>query len=446
MNVDMVYVGFCVVSLGMFRVFRPAVAVLIVFLGGWLLLPVGHYPAGAADAKFPYWITGLAVPSDMLLTKAWVAPVAALLGVAAFDHRALLRGRPNWADAPIALWCVWPSIAAFFVADASPSGVVASLYLLGCWGVPWLLGRLCFSTSGEQRLLVRGLVISAIVCLPFSLLEGALGPQVYGWVYERHPFRLDGAIRYLGFRPLGFFEDGNQFGLWVSLCALAAIWLARNSAPHTRRVAIGIAVLVVAMALAAQSLGAIALLLGGAVFLWACGRIRPRWMAAGVVALLFIGGATYVSGVLPITAIAKETAVGRQVVDGFRTIGRGSFTWRISQDQKLLSAAMAHPVTGTSTWDWWRDRDTRPWGLSLLVVGQFGLTGLVLLLATLLGPALRVAWQAPRASGWQPQALPLMLATIVLLAVLDALLNAFIFFPAVLMAGALARSTGDRQG
>ena len=58
--------------------------------------------------------------------------------------------------------------------------------------------------------------------------------------------------------------------------------------------------------------------------------------------------------------------------------------------------------------------------------------------SVLLGPALCVAWRSPRASGWQPQALPLLLATLVVLAVFDALLNSFIFFPAITAAGGLA--------
>lgn len=153
---------------------------------------------------------------------------------------------------------------------------------------------------------------------------------------------------------------------------------------------------------------------------------------------MLLGGAVYVSGVVPITAIGKETVLGRRVVDGFRAIGRGSFTWRIGQDQKLLGAAMARPITGSATWDWWRSRGIRPWGLTLLVVGQFGLVGLALCLATLLGPAARVAWSAPRTSAWQPASLPLVLATLVALAVADSLLNSFIFFPALLIAGALA--------
>jgi hypothetical protein len=174
--------------------------------------------------------------------------------------------------------------------------------------------------------------------------------------------------------------------------------------------------------------------------LWACGHVRARLMIAAATALLALAGAVYVSGAIPIDRIARDTSVGREVVAGFRALGRGSFTWRISQDQQLLPLAMKSPVLGTSQWDWWRANSTRPWGLSLLVIGQYGLGGLLLVLTTLLGPALAAAWQAPIAHVWGPEGVPLLLAALVLLAVMDALLNSFFFFPAIVAAGALAAS------
>jgi hypothetical protein len=442
MTTDVVYLAFVLAALAVFRWRPPAQAVLLVFLGGWLVLPVGHFPPGAADAEFPYWITGLAVPSDMLLTKAWVAPAAALLGLLVFDRSALLRLRPVWMDAPVLLWCAWPLLQSALVEHARPAGVWSSLYLAGCWGLPWLLGRACFASPDAKLLLVKGLALAGLACLPVSLVEGVFGPTLYGLVYEPHPFRLDGIVRYVGFRPLGFFEDGNQFGLWVSLCALAAVWLALV-APAGRearrwRVVAGVDLLI---ALAAQSVGAILLLAVGAGFLAACRLLRPRLLLAAALGLLVLGGAVYVSGAVPIAKIGKETALGRHVIAAFRSVGRGSFTWRIGQDQKLLPQAMATPVVGTATWDWWRPQGIRPWGLTLLVLGQFGAVGLLALLGTLLAPALAAAWRAPPGGAWRLPGVPLALAAVVGMTVLDALMNSFVFFPAVLAAGALAAAT-----
>ena len=440
MSIAAIYLGWAVATWAMFRRCRPAVAVLASFLGGWILLPVGSYPAGSADAVFPYWIIGLALPSDMLLTKAVAAPAAAFLGVLLFDRPALARLQPVWLDAPVVLWCLWPAVAAAFAPEPRPAPLLAIGYLAAAWGLPWLLGRLYFATAEGRLLLVKGLVLSALACLPSSLAEGAFGPLVYDAVYEPHPFRADGAVRYLGFRPLGFFENGNQFGLWISLSALAALWLAISSRAARWRWA---AAILGAMALAAQSVGAIALLAIGTGVLWAFGRVRPRLLASGAVLLIAIGGAVYLSGAIPFQAIAKDTAWGREVVNSIRSAGRGSFTWRIAQDQRLLADAVARPVTGSAQWDWWRAKETRPWALSLLIVGQFGLGGLLLALATLLGPALRTAWVAPRGSAWRPAGSGLLLASIAVFTVIDALLNSFVFFPAIVAAGALATGVAD---
>ena len=442
MNIDIVYLGFVVAALGLVRWFGPARGALLAYLGGWVLLPVGHYPVGSAGAAFPYWITGLAVPSDMLLTKAWVAAAAPLLGVLLFDARTLAAGRPRGCDAAMLLWCAWPLAQSVLAsAPGAPTPVLACLYLCGTWGLPWLIGRLYFGTPQAQQELLRALALSALACLPIGLLEGWAGPWVYDSLFEPHPFRSDGAVRYVGFRPLGMFEDGNQYGLWLALCALAALWLAavgRWRGPWTV-----VAAAIGALAAAAQSVGALLLLGLGAVGL-ALSRVwRPRVAVIALAALLLVGGSVYLSGVVPVMQIGRSTALGRHVVDGLRAVGRGSFAWRISQDQKVLELARQHPLVGSGQWDWWRPAGIRPWGLWMLVLGQFGVVGLAAALAAWLGTSLRVAWNAPRASGWRPSGRPLVLAALVVLAAFDGLLNSFIFSPALLVAGALARSGAE---
>jgi hypothetical protein len=77
------------------------------------------------------------------------------------------------------------------------------------------------------------------------------------------------------------------------------------------------------------------------------------------------------------------------------------------------------------------------------VLGQFGLVGVLLSARMLLLPAARVAWQAPRGDALALQALPWLLAIVVLPAMLDAVLNSFVFFPAVMIAAALASTNDD---
>ncbi len=439
LNINAVFLCYFLLAPVVFKAFKPRTATLIVVLGSWLVLPVGHYAPGSAQAPFPFWITGLATPSDMLLTKAWIGPLAALLGVLVFDRQALQALRLRWADAPMLAWCLWPVLQSPFVQDAQPAAYLSAVYLMGGWGLPWLLARVYFAEPEGQQLLLRALVYSAAACLPFSLIEGIWGPVAYPAFFEPHPFRTDGAVRYVGFRPMGFFEHGNQFGIWISLCALAALWRAMVLPPgRSRWLAMGVAVLACAMALAAQSVGALLLALMGVALLSSGRWVRTRIVVFGMLAVLTLSAVVYASGVIPINQIGKGSAWGQSVVNAFRAAGRGSFTWRISQDQKLLSEIKAHPVVGHGQWDWWHAKNTRPWGLAMLLLGQFGLVGLSLCFGSVLWPALREAWQAPQASGWQLSAMPLLFAVLVGLTMWDALMNSFIFFPAVLAAGSLA--------
>jgi len=438
-SVPLAYLLFAGVGVALFRAFRPAVAALAVFLGGWLLLPVGVFPADTAGVAFPYWITGLAVPSQMLLTKAWVAPCVALVGALAFDWKTARQLRFSPFDVPVVLWCLWPLAQAVLSPQADPQPLLASLYLAGSWGAPWLLGRLYFGHAEGQRLLMQGLTWSALACLPIALIEGAFRPGLaYELLYGVHPFHLDGADRYLGYRPLGFFENGNQYGLWMGLCAIAAVWLARSAPVAERRNATIAAALVVAMALAAQSVGAVALMVIGLGLLFAVEFISLKRMTVAAIAVFVLSGAVYFSGVVPVRELATQTSVGRAVVDTIKGVGRGSFTWRVSQDQKLLPLALERPLLGSAQWDWWRPEKVRPWGMPLLVTGQFGLVGLALCFGLLLAPAVRVGLHAPPRVAAHVHATTTVMATLVVLTVVDALLNSFIFFPALIAAGGLA--------
>ena len=322
--VEITFVIFAILSLLLFRVFPTAPAVAVVCFGGWLLLPVGNYPSGSASAVFPYWITGTAVPSDMLLTKMWWPPTIALVGALLADRPSFAKLRLNWADSPIIFWCLWPLIQWPFVGDPDPQPWIASLYLLAAWGAPWLLGRTHFAGFNGYRLFVVALTATLVVIVPIALIEGLRGPSVYGWFYELHPFRLDGIQRYVGFRPLGFFEDGNQYGIWVAATALAALWLPHfQDRSQIRRWLFVVPLVALLVALASQSVGAIMLLFAGfaiSVMFW---KGSSRWAFSIGVLLLMVGSAVYLSGKLPLRSLAENTSIGRHIVDLVRGLGRG---------------------------------------------------------------------------------------------------------------------------
>lgn len=446
MDVTLAFSLWIVCTVVAFSVSTPRQAVLTVFLGGWLLLPVGVYGQVAADSVFPYWIIGAALPSDMLMTKAWVAPLCALLGVALFDRHTILRFRFSVWDIPMALWCFWPVLQSVLVPMSVPGPLIASGYLLGSWGASWMLGRLYFGGVQGQGQLLTGLAWAGLVCAPIALLEGLFGPFLYAWLYGLHPFASDGAVRYLGWRPIGFFEHGNQYGLWVCVCALACLWVWRVQVlTRLRQGWKWAAIAVCAMAVASQSVGAI-LLLGAAIAaLQLLKQVRLKWVLAITLGLCVLLASAYLSGRVPLTHWAKQTAAGQAVVGTFKSIGRGSFTWRIAQDQKALALVGKKIAVGSGQWNWWQSLGTRPWGLGLLLVGQYGLLGLALAFGAIATPALLRLASCPAGSPWNTNGAPAVLAVVVLMACLDAGLNAFLFFPALLGAAALVPTVAESR-
>ena len=414
------------------------VAALLVLLGGWLLLPVALYAPGASGTDFPWWIVGTALPSDMLLTKAWIAPLASFIGAAISSFDTIRKWRPSAIDLPMALWCLWPLVDGLLSPDPAPSPWLSSLYVTGAWGLPWLIGRMWFADASGGLILAQGLAVSGIACLPIALVEGVRPAMLYGLLYGDHPFRFDGVQRYVGYRPIGFFENGNLYGLWTALCALVAVWLAVNFRRLDRGWIWGlVAVVNLLIALASQSVGALILLLVGMALLlmWRLSWVLP--LVATAAAALFILGIVHLSGVIPLQSLVRE-GVGQKVVGAFREVGRGSFTWRVSQDTKTLGTVAAAPFGGTARWDWWRSYNTRPWGQALLLIGQYGLIGFALAWGSLAVAAGAGLVRLRRGADRLDKGSALPLAIITLLALTDAVLNAFFFSPAILAAGAVA--------
>ena len=433
--IEITFAAYALAAALLFRWAEPGRAVAITCFAGWLLLPVGNFPPGSADTTLPYWIMGAALPSDMLLTKIWWPPVLALAGALWRDRKSFLQLRPDWRDVPLVLLCLWPIVQWPFSEHPDPLPWIAALYLGAAWGVPWLLGRAYFRGREGGKRLLRAFVLGLAVIGPVAILEGILGPKVYGWFYEPHPFRFDGIDRYIGYRPLGFFEDGNQYGIWVAATALAAVGLWQSEfTPRTRVLLGSIAAMALLIALMSQSVGAILLLLLGLGSLWKSGVFILRWTLRFALLIAVVGSAAFVSSRLSLRDVAEHTSLGREIVHTIRQAGRGSILWRLGRDQQALSVIRVHPVLGTAQWDWWRQIGQRPWDLATLLLGQFGAIGLILAFGSLLVPATgslrRPSWQLSS----QP---PSALAIIVLIGVGDMLVNSFILYPAILAAGAL---------
>ena len=421
------YLIYVLVAMSLFALRTQRQAALIAYFGGWLLLPVAIYDPRTITAQgFTLDIIGTALPSDLLLTKALIIPLGILAGLA-WRAPSLLRAfRPGLPDAFMAAFCLSPLLALLGGHIGPGSALVQSAYLAGVWGGSWIIGRVLLNDGGGHQALVRAIAASGLCLVPFALIEGWRGARVYTLLYGTHPFYADGTERYVGARPIAFLEHGNQYGLWICMGALAAFYLALRDETRSRRT-VALALLIGGCAIASQSIGAIVLLGLGAIWLLLPGRVRRVSFIAGAL-LIGLGGAAYLSGALPLERVAYGTPMGRATIAALKSTGRGSLSWRVHRDIEALDTIHRAPLTGYGRWDWWRPLNAHPWGLTLLLAGQFGLISLALLACAMLADALRALWFGSLG----------VLPVIIVLAAIDAQLNSFIYFGAILAAAALA--------
>lgn len=414
--------------------FAPRIyAIWIVLIGGWMLLPPAIYLQAGEPSVFPFWIIGAALPSNLLVTKAWAAPAIAVLGSLLFDRQRWSQFRLHWTDFAILAFCLWPMVQSLFVERSDPSALVASIYLAGVWGLPWLIGRLYIRDRQDARAFAGVLALATIAMLPLIVIETVSTFRIHTAFFILHPFAFDGAERYAGFRPDLFFENGNQYGLWCAAATTAALWRLKEAPLGGRGLWVASFYMLLAITIASQSVGAILLMLGAfAMLLYPQSFRLGRSLGAIALVIGLVLAVLHASRIVPLRSIAENTAVGQAVVGGFQAAGRGSFVWRVAQDIKALPLIEERPVVGSGRWNWFMPVDSRPWGFPFLVVGQFGLIGLALLAAALLGALYRHVTNAARGSETAR-----LYTVMLLLFGLDALLNSFLFYPAILVAAAL---------
>jgi hypothetical protein len=432
------FVAWVPISLFLFRRYPIRVAILANFLAGWALLPSAIYTPTAVE--FPYWILGTCLPSIHFFTKATVTGLTCLLGILVFDRKTLGRFELSFWDLPMLAWCVIPLLSALANAQGLVPMLRSELYQILAWGVPYLVGRLYFEKTESLKLAAEAFVVAGLAYVPICWVEIMTGPQFYAHLYGYQPYRWTGAPRYLGYRPVGLLEDGNQLGIWMATSALIAIWLWR------RRVVdrvLGIPIAWVAgclfcVTLLCQSAGSIVLLLCLLAFVW----FRKGDLPRAVIAIVLLGVLSFMTlrlaNVVSLKTMVQQNAIARSAANSLKSIQRGSFGWRLSQDEKYVGLALEKPLLGSGEWDWWKGGSLRPWGLWLLTFGMYGIAGLVALQCLQLIPVARIFWSGP--PGPNPSAFDLRsaLAAAILMSAIDNLLNGSMILPILLAVGGLS--------
>jgi hypothetical protein len=433
-----ILLGWIPAGVYLFRRYPVRIAILANFLGGWAILPGANYRP-AADS-FPYWILGVCLPTDYFLTKATATGLAALAGFLLFHSADLRRFRPGICDLPMAVWCCVPLLSAAAHWNTLHEGLLGATYQTIAWGVPWLLGRIYFSQDDSLLLAARACVVAGVCYIPICLFEICAGPQLYAFLYGFQPYRWVGAQRYIGFRPIGLLEDGNQLGIWMAAATLLAVFLSFNRL--TGRI-LGLPMRWVAACLAAvtllcQSAGSILLLL----FLLPLTLVKRRSVQRAFVAVLILGVLAFalfrMTNLVSLRALAQRNAVAHSVASALNSMGRHSLVWRFAREESHIRVALQRPLLGSGQWNWWRNSDFRPWSLWLLVFGMYGLVGLTALGTILFLPVVRAVWPPAAGDASHRPDLRLALAALILMVAIDDLLNGAMILPYLLIMGGMA--------
>ena len=174
----------------------------------WLFLP---------SATFP--LRGLPDYDKMTATSAGI-----FLAVALLEPQRLFNFRPRWFDLPMAVYCLSPSVSALTNQLGLWHGVSECMNNTWAFGLPYLLGRVYFDSFQAAFVLARAVFVGGLVYVPFCLVEMRMSPQFYVWVYGYRP-RPFNALRYGGWRPNVFLEEGLELGMWMTMASLIGVWL-----------------------------------------------------------------------------------------------------------------------------------------------------------------------------------------------------------------------------
>lgn len=211
MNFDtFVLITWLVVFSLVYRKFRdPRAYLLTNILGAWLFLPE----------------SAVALPYLPDLTKYTVFSISALVSTSLFGRRDSTRFRIRKWDWPILVYCTIPIFTSLENDLGLWDGVSSSINTYLVWGVPYFLARKHFRTIGDLKFMLQGLVVAAVVYLPFMWFEVLMSPSLHQYVYGSNQSSMVQHLRYGGWRPKVFMQHGLMVALFVSVSVLAAFAL-----------------------------------------------------------------------------------------------------------------------------------------------------------------------------------------------------------------------------
>ena len=406
-------------------------AVLVGMIGAWLFLPMRGYHIGVLPDY----------------TKTTAPCIAILLGTLLFAPQNLLGFRPRWADLALLVFSITPMFSSLTNGLGPYDGLSNCLRAFMNWGLPYLIGRMYFRDLQSLRDLALGLLLGGLIYVPLWLYEIRMSPLLHSMLYGYFPHDFGQTKRGGGWRPTVFMQHGLMLSMWMCAASVVGLWLwhAGGLRRLWSRPTAWFLIALVGTTVLCKSAGATALLLLGALTLWAARQMRKNWPLL----LLVLAPALYMGVRTPGLWSGDLLVHVAQLYDEERA---DSLETRLFSEDHLIQRALQQPMFG---WGGWgrgfigeRDEETGRAviqdGFWVIIFTQYGLVGLCSFTLLMLLPALTAVWRLPRGAHQMTMfAAPAALAVVVALYVIDCLFNAMPSPIYVMCAGALTSAAAS---
>ena len=420
----------------LYAVLPVRVVSAVAVVGAWLLLP-------------PYTIRISSFPD---YSKNMAATIAMVLGTLLFAPERVISFRPRWFDLPMLGWCLCGTVSSLQNDLGLYDGLSDALTQFMYWGLPYLVGRWYFGDAKGLRILTIAMVIGGLAYVLPCLWEVRMSPNLLRRIYGAAGWQ--GEARFGGYRPQVFFGTGLECGMWMTAASLTAAWLWRCGVlTKIGGISFGTVWLPILMGTTflCRSTGAVALLAGGIVVLWASTWYRTRVLLVALV--LF--GPIYVGLRIPNYWSGEELV--SLINEYFNADRAKSLEYRFKCENLLIIKAVEQPVFGWGGWgrsavyfdDNYRDANhvVPTDGLWIIVLGTKGYVGLILFYVALEFPVILFLWRFPATTWRIPAIAPTALsATLLGLYMIDCTLNGFVNIIYISLAGAIIGMTPAQLG
>ena len=410
---------------GIFFTVKPAgKAAILTILGGFLFLPAG------VDVKIPM------IPA---FDKVSIPNVCALIGCAVLATRPRLKPPSKrllvyllsliYVVSPIATSAFNNDpifVGGFVVPGVGNYDAISACLSQLIFFLPFLIGWRYIRDIENNEAVLRALVVAGVLYSLGVFFEARMSPVLAAWIYGYSPSSFITSLRYGGYRPSVFLDNGLVLSFFMMTTLLASLALGRakkriGTLPHPLVSVYLVAVLVFCKSAGALTYGVIA----GSLVTLAKPQTQMK-LSVVLVTIALIYPIMRAADIFPTRALV-------QVAQSISVERAESLEFRFNQEDLLLGKAMQRPFFGWGRYgrnrvfneESGRDLSVTD-GQWIITLGTFGLVGFFAQFGLLAFPVFRASAAFKLAGSPREEVFLAALSLIVALTIVEQLPNASI--------------------